>query len=92
MGLRRRFWQAVDLYVYLYDYPPHPRKTPQQRRNFPKCPFCGKRDYTTGPQMLTNSRVMMQYVRAIATCNNCGMQFQATRESTSKKWRFDIST
>jgi len=64
----------------------------REASNFPKCPFCGKRDYRVGQQMLTNSRVWNQFVRAIVTCNTCGMQFQAARDPHSRKWRFNQSS
>lgn len=89
MGVLGAISRTAERYCNWYDKNIQPGRT---AANYPKCIFCGKRDYIAGPITLTNSRVMNQFLRCIMTCKGCGMRYQASRLAHSRKWYFNIST
>lgn len=89
MGLIKTIVSLADRYEKWYDENRLPAK---EAGNFPKCMFCRARNYHIGPQTLANSRVMESRVRAIVTCRECGMRYQASRLPSSRRWYFNVST
>lgn len=65
-------------------------RTRWSRLNYPKCPFCGKRDkfVLIGGPVLVNYRYQMSRVRQRCRCTNCGMGLTLSRYAGSMSWSF----
>ena len=86
MGLLDAIISAADRYEAWYRENRLPNR---EREGQPNCHFCGKKNYSRGPETYATSRYLPTRVTAMFACLNCGMRYRGIRAPHSSRWTFD---